>query len=255
MVEKVYIPAGFDSKSNSMQTLCGLYGASSITNGKATLVLMLHSIPNSMKSGFFNLFGDLESKFANKSYGTLRFDFRGCGESDGDAGDVTLSNAKEDITSVLDWLVSKRRYSNIIIIGEGVGASLAMDIAADKKISAIVMISPCVDLNKIATEVYGYVPDGDISIENSNNISATLLKEMYDADASGAIKKIKIPVLIQHGTKDDIVSSDQIDLMREYCDSPRVDITMYFEGEHGLPDAKHRESILFHVCGFVERHA
>jgi len=48
-----------------------------------TLVIMAHGFPGGHKEAHEDLFGDLEFLFNQFGYQTLRFDFRGCGNSEG----------------------------------------------------------------------------------------------------------------------------------------------------------------------------
>ena len=68
-----------------------------------TLVIMSHNFPGGHKRGHNDLFGDIEEKLAQAGFHTLRYDFRGCGDSEGESVEFDLNSANIDFQSILKW--------------------------------------------------------------------------------------------------------------------------------------------------------
>jgi len=89
---------------------------------------------------------DFARLLARRGYHALRFDYRGCGESQGDFEDVTLDTHLEDIRGALNWF---RRSTGVRVglSGLRLGASLAaMTAATDRQIDALLLWEPVASL-------------------------------------------------------------------------------------------------------------
>ncbi|MCF8495608.1 MAG: alpha/beta hydrolase, partial [Alphaproteobacteria bacterium] len=104
-------------------TLCGLYNRPVESSAKAgrkahTLVVMAHGFPGGHKGGQGDLYGEMQFLLAEHGLHSLRFDFRGCGESTGFPERFTLASAQEDLKHVVLW-AKGRGYKEIAYVGEG----------------------------------------------------------------------------------------------------------------------------------------
>lgn len=74
-------------------------------------------------------------------YATLRFDMRGCGESEGERARVLCEEQVRDTHNAVTWLLSSTNVdaSRIVVLGHSFGAAIAVYAAAtDKRIAACV---------------------------------------------------------------------------------------------------------------------
>jgi pimeloyl-ACP methyl ester carboxylesterase len=117
----------------------------------------------------------------------LALDYPGYGRSGGTPSESSLIASGE--AAVL-WLKKYHHQSPLVLCGWSLGASVATLVAATKPelISGLVLLSPWESLPAIAKDHY---PDWMVN---------RLLREEYNSMA--AAKKIQIPVLICHGSKD-----------------------------------------------------
>ena len=82
-------------------------------------------------------------------YPVLRFDCRGCGDSEGDFETVTLSAHLSDIRRAVDILQEKCRTESIGLLGLRFGAALAAAVAAkDNRVKLLVLWSPVMNGNR-----------------------------------------------------------------------------------------------------------
>ena len=75
---------------------------------------------------------ELAQLLARSGYATLRFDFRGCGSSDGERGRVICEEEVEDVRAAITFLQSRQGVdgSKIGLIGASLGGSVALYTAA-----------------------------------------------------------------------------------------------------------------------------
>lgn len=254
MAEKIQISAGESSYISALYNAPMEMSTRSIGE---TLIIMSHSFPGH-KSSNNDLYGDLEFLMVDKGYHTLRFDFRGCGESDGREEDFTLGAACEDFQNVLFWAKTKG-YKRFVYVGEGLGAGLSV-MNHDLDVICYVMLWPAlnyVDFRKHALEAEkitasekkaGYVK------RNNNRVGITLLEELNKIDLIYALREVRSPCLIMHGVKDKKVPISGLDLARAHMRSNRIEITTFQDGESGLTQLNHRKAMFYHVQQFLEKY-
>ena len=86
----------------------------------------------------------MASMLCGWGYATLRIDFRGCGESEGDPGHVLCLDQVSDTQNCLTWLAQRPEIdaTRIAVIGHSFGAAVALYTAGiDKRFAAV--ISTC----------------------------------------------------------------------------------------------------------------
>lgn len=222
--------------------LSGLYSLPGLTShypGTQTLVMMVHGFPGN-REGHDNLFGDFEALFNQYGLHTLRFDFRGCGHSEGHRDDFTLDGALRDLNLVFGW-AHLQSFDNIILIGEGLGAHLCLK-AVTPQVKMAMLFWPVTDLKLYAAGPAGkQLPDK--------------LKAEIAASQDEPYPDLKIPVMVQYGARDQTVLPDHTDRLKENLKARRIDITSYADGAEGLSDPRHRKMVFFHIGQFIEKYA
>ena len=226
------------------------------TKEEQTLVIMIHGFPGS-KSGHNDLFGDLEFVLFEKGFHTLRFDLRGCGESDGKEEHFTLGTASEDIQNAIFWARTVG-YKRFAFIGEGIGATLTL-LNLDKRTNALVLLWPALDLSRLPQEYYGLPaslpPKQEIFEIDGHKIGRNFIEDLKKTDIIYALREAHAPTLILHGIRDKKIPSDHLNIARQYLPSKRIEITTFHDGQHALPALNHRKAMFFHIQQFLEKFA
>lgn len=225
--------------------------------GGDTLVIMIHDFPGN-KGGHNDLYADLEHRLQKKSIASLRFDLRGCGESDGREEGFTLSSACEDIQQVLFW-GKEQGFKNFIYLGEGLGASLAlMNIAMD--VRALILFWPVLDPkdyaeNHISSHLKKHSSIRAAFEYNGHALGPAFLKELRTSDLGYAMRETFCPTLILHGAQDDKIPVSQLELARQQIQAKRIEITTFHDGGAGLPQLNHRKALFHHSMQFIQKYA
>ena len=110
----------------------------------------------------------------------------------GNEGEPSEQNLYNDAKKTIDWLNSRGvKNKNIILYGESLGTGIAVELSQTNQFGGIILESPFTSMTNAAKNIYPWLP------------VKYLLKDKYDSEKK--IKNIKIPILIMHGKKDNIV--------------------------------------------------
>lgn len=109
---------------------------------KCPLVIFCHGLAGNLD---FHLWPLLAQPLNEHGIGVLRFDFNGCGKSEGKFQDMTASNEIYDLLDVIAWARKQPYTANISILGHsqgGVVAGMAAGRCGAIQIECLVLMSP-----------------------------------------------------------------------------------------------------------------
>lgn len=104
--------------------------------------------------------------FANAN--VLGLDYRGYGKSEGQPSEAGLSR---DAQAGYDWLAARALPSSIVVVGEGLGAGPACELARTRNVAALVLISAFTSLPELAAARYPFVPTRWLVRSRFDNLS------------------------------------------------------------------------------------
>jgi pimeloyl-ACP methyl ester carboxylesterase len=154
---------------------------------------------------------EIAKRFSNY-FSVFRFDFRGCGESEGDKI-KDLSNRIEDLRAAINLIKNQPSVANIGLFGSSMGGYLSILIAAEEKIKAIVTWSAPYRL-------------GDLK-----------------SDARDVIQDINCPIMIIHGDKDEIVPVLHARELYDRADEPK-ELKIIDGADHRFMDMSLRDKAI-----------
>jgi len=192
--------------------LRGMLHIPDASNGKIPLVCIFHGFTgNKMESHF--IFVKLSRLLEKKGIASLRFDFAGSGESDGEFKDMTISKELDDAKAILDYAISLDFVDNqrIGAVGLSLGGAVASMLAGDraKDVKALCLWAPAGNMKEIilaniknkdddlkATRELGIVDVG------GNLVGINFYDDVIDLDIYGKAAAYKGKVLLLHGSND-----------------------------------------------------
>ena len=139
-----------------------------------------------------------------EGYNAVRFDFRGCGESDGAFVEQGLSEKLEDLSSVVDHF----DLGAYVLFGSSFGGKVAFHAAArDDRVEAVVARVP-VTFNR-SFETYRAVVDrdGECRFDDGRRIDRRFFDDLDRYPFEDAAAGIDVPVAIFHGARDESVDA------------------------------------------------
>ena len=170
-------------------------------------ILFLHGNAGSLENRIHKI-----NHFKHMNVNFLLISWRGFS---GNLGKPNETNLYEDAKKAVKWLNDKGVASeNIILYGESLGTGVAVEIGQTNEFNSIILESPYTSMEKAAKIYYPYLPVN------------LLLKDRYDTIKK--IKNIKIPVLIMHGKKDNIVPFFMGEKLYQMANEPKY---KYFSEE------------------------
>ena len=116
--------------------LSGVFEAPAAATGRVPAILVLHGFGSNKESAMMKAAAKL---FGSLGYATLRFDMRGCGESEGERGRVICLEQVEDTRSAVQYLSARKDVDagRIAVFGHSFGAAVAIYAAGvDPRIAA-----------------------------------------------------------------------------------------------------------------------
>ncbi|MEW6087546.1 MAG: alpha/beta hydrolase [bacterium] len=133
------------------------------------------------------------------------FDYRGYGKSEGKPSEEGLYL---DGRAAYEYMKSRNiDPSKIIFYGESLGAAVAIDLAREEKCAGIISVSAFTNIRQMAKNTFNFLPFHFFISSKYDNLEK--------------INKVKSPVLIVHGTKDEIVPYSQSGLLFEKANDPK----------------------------------
>ena len=129
-------------------------------------------------------------KYIEKNWSVLLVSWRGYS---GNLGKPTEKNLYKDAEAALDWVKKNTNFdlSDLVIYGESLGSGVAVELGIKYKFLSIVLEAPFTSVPDIANKRYKIFPTKVLVIDRFDNLSK--------------IKKLKSPLLIISGKKDEVV--------------------------------------------------
>jgi dipeptidyl aminopeptidase/acylaminoacyl peptidase len=218
-------PITFDCKGQQ------LVGMMHLPEGRAKCpaVLMLHGF-TADKTEAHRMFVKLGRALCAQGIVSLRFDFRGSGDSEGEFENMTLRSELADAQEALRVLVKHKRVNNrrIAVVGMSMGAMIASMLVARERdrIKSMALWAPVAEgeaiLNQLST------PDAVTSLAQTGvtdyegyMVGMPFIRQFAEAKPLRDVVKAKCPVLIAHGEKDQTVPVQHATLYEEALQSPK----------------------------------
>lgn len=209
--------------------------------------------------GFFD---DL-AKELSENFRIIRFDFSGCGESQGNLEEKDYEKWSEDLKSVVDF-VKKNYKGSLNILAQSMGCfitALANPTGVKKTIfTGIPNNNTQFIIDKISQRMLSR-PGGKINYEGISyfprstgkvqKIGPSFWKVLKDFNPYRTVEKFskKTKLIIFHPKQDEIVGSE---FLEEYSMIPKIKIE-WVEGDHSFTKKEDRENLIVKIKDFFGR--
>lgn len=157
---------------------------------------------------------DRTAEALNKvGFTVFTFDFSGCGESDDDS--LTVAKQVEDLHCAIDF-IREKGFKKLGLLGHSLGGLISLK-NLTRGVKALVLWAPATTPNKDFQSWYsrgqfkemedtGYlVKRRDMGVRRKFIIEKGMFDELAGINQEKLLSKVKCPVLIIHGAKDDVV--------------------------------------------------
>ena len=169
-------------------------------------------------AGHIELRDERLTELKSRGYGVLMPSMRGYGGSTGRPSEAAaIADAKLVHTCLRNSGVAAE---DIIVFGESLGTGIATQLAASRKVGALVLDSPYTSMADLAVKAYPWLP------------VRRMLRDHFDTLRH--IRRVTVPILILHGEADRLVPVDMGRAVFDAAVAPKTLITF-----PGVPHLEH----------------
>ncbi|MGD0424187.1 MAG: alpha/beta fold hydrolase [Candidatus Bathyarchaeia archaeon] len=230
-----------------------LAGILSIPKNPHGFVLMMHGITES-KDEYLGFYSKMAKSLHDNGVASLRFDFRGHGESTGSSLDISVIG---DVLDIKASIAQVRKYwkrpISLVATSFGAGPTLIVASEQPQDFRNLLLIAPVIDYDRTflkpetAWARASFNPrafkslqkTGYLVLDDSFRLSARLIEEFKVIKPYLFLREIRIPTLIVHGDKDSMVPYD---VSFEWAKSNKlIRFVTLKNADHGYPDYRDEE--------------
>jgi uncharacterized protein len=220
--EELSVPVdSFATTETDFRSLDGirLWGTLVVPSAASAAAVLVHGGGVTRHEGGF--FTRLAFALGEAGISSLRFDFRGHGDSQGRQEDLTISGVVNDIRSAAEHLRAKTNSRQVNVIGTSFGGGISAYYASryPDQVERLVLFNPLLNYKKRFIDDKPYWTDDHISEEAGDELTRdgflphsptfklgrALLNEVFYIQPDLALSQVTAPTLIMHGTRDTFV--------------------------------------------------
>lgn len=182
------------------------------TGEQCPIVILCHGFSGNKNSKLFELIAD---SLANHGIASIRFDFNGHGESEGEFVDMTVPNEIEDALKVVEYVRDLRFVSKVAIAGHSQGGVVASMVAGkleESDIAAVALLAPAAVLrddairgNTMGAAYDPLDPPEFVNLYGNLKLGREYIKTAFYLPIYETAAKYHGPAMIIHGTADRVV--------------------------------------------------
>ena len=172
--------------------------------------------------------GERMAFYQSQGFGALFVSYRGYG---GSTGSISEQGFMTDAVTAYDLLIARGVPPGMIaVVGESLGTGVAVQLAAQRPVGALVLEAPFTAAVDVAAEVYPWLP------------VRLLMKDQFIS--RDHIGKVKAPLLILHGDADGVIPVEQGRRLFDMANEPKQLVILHGEGHDaiGSPATWEREA-------------
>jgi len=176
------------------------------------LVMILHGFTGNKNEPRLTA---IANNLEKEGIASIRFDFNGHGDSEGDFQDMTVLNEIEDAKKVYDYVSNLPKVTSVSIAGHsqgGVVTSMLAGELGDKKVKSIALLAPAAVLrdDAIRGNLFGVTFDSSnppeyVEIFGNHKIGRNYIKTAQTLPIYETAEKFQGTALLIHGTNDTVV--------------------------------------------------
>ncbi|MBJ6362262.1 alpha/beta hydrolase [Paenibacillus sp. GCM10012307] len=179
------------------------------------IIVICHGFVGS-RIGTDRLFVKAAREFSKHGFMVLRFDYAGCGESDGEYGETGLDSFIEQTRYVLDYALDMDCVDpeRVILLGHSLGGASALLTAVnDKRVKTLLLWAPVAhpytDIVKITgRDVHDKAMTQGEADYLGYNLRPVFFESLTKYQPLRDLKDFNGDVLLVHGTSDDVIPVD-----------------------------------------------
>ncbi|MCL2521439.1 MAG: alpha/beta hydrolase [Erysipelotrichales bacterium] len=220
-------------------------------NNKDPLVIMFHGFTGNKNENTY-LFKSFSKVLATNGFSSLRIDFSGNGDSDGDFQDMTATSLIDDALRIITY-ARENINKKIILLGFSMGGFVASQlIKSVSEVEKVILWAPAGNLSKIGAMWFDnkakILPNGNCDL-GGMELSYQFYQELIDYPTYDQLENFEGPVLIVHGENDQAVSlSYGIKYLKAF---PNAELEIITKANHGFGTIDNRQRLYQKTLEFL----
>ena len=170
-------------------------------------------------------------RIADRGVGFLAIGYRGY---DGSTGRPTEAGLHRDAAAAYEWLTARVEPSRIVVHGFSLGSGVAVRLASERAVGAVVLEAPYTSTVDVAAKAYPWAP-----------VSLLMLDQYRSRDI---IDRIDAPLLVIHGDADEVVPFEQGWALYQMAEAPKAFVRMVGSNHNTLT----RDGGYNHIWRFLD---
>lgn len=249
-IERPIMKISYQELNVNGYTIRGLL--STPDDGFKQIAVCLHGYTGHKNENGF-LFKQITKVLVEHNMATLRFDYMGSGDSDGEFSDQTFETVKADARSIIKEAVRLNHGKPIYLIGFSMGGANAARMSAEmpELIEKLVLLSPAGKLINNLTRAFTtheIVDDKYVDL-GGYYLSKDFLTSLQDCNLYAGVENFTNPVLILQGTKDQAVNPADSKLYDDLYPNSKY---ILIEGaEHCYTKVPYRKQVQTEIIQFL----
>lgn len=188
--------------------------------GRFRTALLLHGFTGT-KVEAHRIFVKLSRALAQHGIASLRFDYRGSGDSAGEFEDMTIRSEIADSMEAIRFLGRHKRVNSrrLALIGLSLGAAVAAHVAAREKhrVKTLALWAPVAEgagiLDDLSTpDAVASLAETGIADHEGHLVGMAFIRQFAEMRPVREVVKSRCPVLIVHGSRDETVPTHHSDM-------------------------------------------
>lgn len=175
------------------------------------------------KIGLHRLFVKAARFFSRAGFAVLRFDFSGCGDSDGGHEEITIDGQVREASAALDFLKSRPeiKRDEVFLIGLSMGGAVAALTAPwVRDLAGLVLWAPVANMYEdirgiVGLELFDEVLAKGVADFGGFALGRPFVESLRNHFPLAAVRDYKGPMLILHGTGDKEISPGNLQLYQQ----------------------------------------
>lgn len=212
-------------------------------------------------------FAHLASHLTDRGYGSVRFSFRGHGQSSVPSSEMTISGEASDLKAVVDQTLAKRgRIAAIVAASFGAVSTSLLARYLESRVSCIVLWNPVLSLRDTFTRpktswgrknfsghnIKNVFRTGAFRIDGEFQVGVVFWEELHHFKPAATLAKTATPLLILHGDHDTYVP---FGVAKHFAKRrPNTEFIAVVGSDHGFPTARSERFAIDQSVKFIQRH-
>jgi uncharacterized protein len=229
------------------------------TTSKVPLVCIFHGFTGNKMEPHF-IFVKLSRQLEGRGIASVRFDFGGSGESDGEFVNMTISKELEEAKAILDYAQTLDfiDIDKIGIVGLSMGGAVASMLAGDRKeeVKALCLWAPAGNMGELVMKQISERYGRDMSNLDYHDVGGLMISKIFLDDALkidiiGKAASYNKNILLLHGDMDQTVPYS---ISERYLNVYGTNAVLHtIDGaDHTFNSKKWEDEVLDYTLGFLE---